>query len=75
MHLGYYFLKDMANWLAGSPAPTSFDRGLRNVWRVLAEAAYPTKAFSSHMPQIINKSLANEIFGRFVVDRDHADPR
>ncbi len=72
VHIGYYFLEDMSNWLAGSPAPTSFDGGLRNVWRVLAEAAYPTRAFSSHMPQIINKSLANEIFGRFVLDRGRA---
>ena len=69
-HTGYYFQEDMATWLAGSPAPTSFDRGMRNIWRALAEAAYPTRAYASHMPQIVNKSLVNEIFDRFVTSRD-----
>ena len=69
-HTGYYFQEDMATWLAGSPVPTSFDRGMRNVWRALAEAAYPTRAYASHMPQIVNKSLVNEIFDRFVTSRD-----
>jgi hypothetical protein len=69
-HTGYYFQEDMATWLAGSPVPTSFDRGMRNVWRALAEAAYPTRAYASHMPQIVNKSLVTEIFDRFVTSRD-----
>ena len=69
-HTGYYFQEDMATWLAGSPTPTSFDRGMRNAWHALAEAAYPTRAYASHMPQIVNKSLANEIFDRFVTSRD-----
>jgi hypothetical protein len=54
-HSGYYFQEDMATWLAGSPAPTSFDRGLRNTWRALSEAAYPTRAYASHMPQIVKQ--------------------
>ena len=69
-HTGYYFQEDMATWLAGSPTQTSFDRGMRNTWRALAEAAYPTRAYASHMPQIVNKSLVNEIFDRFVTSRD-----
>ena len=60
----------MATWLAGSPAPTSFDRGMRNTWRALSEAAYPTRAYASHMPQIVNKSVVNEVFDRFVTSRD-----
>jgi glycosyltransferase involved in cell wall biosynthesis len=70
VHRGYYFLEDMGTWLAGSPAPTSFDRGLRTTWAALREAGYGARAFSSHMPQIINKSLATQIFDRFVVDAD-----
>lgn len=73
VHVAYYFLEEMGTWLAGSPKPTSFDRGLRNTWRLLAEAAYPTRAFSSHMPQIVNKSLATDIFDRFVVGAEGAD--
>jgi hypothetical protein len=69
-HTAYCFQEDMATWLAGSPKPTSFDRGMRNAWRALAEAAYPVRAYASHMPQIVNKSLVNEIFDRFVIAPD-----
>jgi hypothetical protein len=72
VHTGYYFLDDMGTWLAGSPTTTSFDRGMRNTCRLLREAAYPARGFASHRPQIINKSLVNEIYGRFIVDADHA---
>ena len=61
----------LATWLAGSPTPdAAFDRGMRNAWKLLAEAAYPSRAYASHMPQIVNKSLANEIFDRFVISPD-----
>jgi len=60
----------MGTWLAESPRPTSFDRGMRNTWRLLAEAAYPARAYASHMPQIVNKSLVNEIFDRFLIRSD-----
>ena len=43
---------------------------MRNAWKLLAEAAYPRRAYASHMPQIVNKSLANEIFDRFVISPD-----
>ena len=68
VHRGYVFLDDLGTWLAGSPQPTSFDRGVRNVWRLLREAGYPARGCASHMPQIVNKSLANVIFDRFVLD-------
>ncbi|MGH6826018.1 glycosyltransferase family 4 protein [Methyloceanibacter sp.] len=70
LHTAYSFQDDMATWLAGSPTTTSFDRGMRNAWKLLAEAAYPARAYASHMPQIVNKSLANEIFDRFVIGPD-----
>jgi glycosyltransferase involved in cell wall biosynthesis len=70
VHTAYSFQDDIGTWLAGSPITTSFDRGMRNAWKTLAEAAYPTRAYASHMPQIVNKSLANEIFGRFVISPD-----
>jgi hypothetical protein len=43
---------------------------MRNTWKLLAEAAYPAGAYASHMPQIVNKSLVNEIFDRFVISPD-----
>ena len=72
VHRAYYFLEDMGTWLAGSPRATSFDRGMRNAWRLLREAAYPARGFASHQPQVINKSLVNEIFERLVVDAESA---
>jgi len=50
VHSGYYFLEDMSTWLAGSLTTTSFDRGMRNTWRLLREAAYPVRGFASHRP-------------------------
>ena len=70
LHTAYSFQDDMATWLAGSPTTTSFDRGMRNTWKLLAEAACPAGAYASHMPQIVNKSLVNEIFDRFVISPD-----
>ena len=70
VHTAYSFREDIGTWLAGSPTTTSFDRGMRNAWKLLAEAAYPASAYASHMPQIVNKSLANEIFDRFVISPD-----
>jgi glycosyltransferase involved in cell wall biosynthesis len=72
VHTGHYFLEDMGTWLAGSPRPTSYDRGIRNAWRLLKEAAYPTRGFASHMPQIINKSLVSEIYDRLMISPDQA---
>jgi hypothetical protein len=66
IHTGYYFLEDMGTWLAGSPRMTCFDGGIRNTWRLLREEQSPARGFSSHMPQIINKSVCNKIFDRFV---------
>jgi glycosyltransferase involved in cell wall biosynthesis len=70
IHTAYSFQDDMGTWLAGAPTVTSFDRGMRHTWKQLAEAAYPVRAYASHMPQIVNKSLANEIFDRFVIEPD-----
>jgi hypothetical protein len=72
VHTGYFFIEDMGTWLAGSPTATSYDRGMRNAWRLLREAAYPARGYASHMPQIVNKRLVNEIYDRFVIDADHA---
>jgi hypothetical protein len=54
------------------PTTTSYDRGTRNAWRLLREAAYPARGYASHMPQIVNKRLVNEIYDRFIIDADHA---
>jgi glycosyltransferase involved in cell wall biosynthesis/predicted GNAT family N-acyltransferase len=72
VHVGRYFLEDMGTWLAGSPNPTSYDGGVRNAWRVLRQAGYPARGCASHVPQIVNKSLVNQIYDRFMVDTDHA---
>jgi glycosyltransferase involved in cell wall biosynthesis len=72
VHTGHYFLEDMGTWLAGSPTQTSYDHGIRNAWRLLREAAYPARGYASHMPQIINKSLVNEIYERLIISPERA---
>ncbi len=72
VHMGHYFLDDMGGWLAGSPTITSYDRGIRNAWKLLKEAAYLTRGYASHMPQVLNKSLVNEIYDRLVVSPEQA---
>jgi len=72
IHTAYYFLEDMGTWLAGSPRMTCFDGGIRNTWRLLQKEKAPARGFSSHMPQIINKSACNRIFDRFVDARGPA---
>jgi glycosyltransferase involved in cell wall biosynthesis len=72
VHTGHYFLEDMGTWLAGSPTQTSYDRGIRNAWRLLREAGYPARGYASHMPQIMNKSLVNEIYDRLIISLEHA---
>ena len=56
----------MGGLAGGIATATSYDRGIRNAWRLLAEAAYPTREFASHMPQIVNKSLVSEIYSQFI---------
>lgn len=66
VHQGYYFLTDIGFWAGAFPAKTSYDKGLINTWMLLRRLGYGRMAFSSHMPQVINKRLAKLIFDRFV---------
>jgi glycosyltransferase involved in cell wall biosynthesis len=72
VHTGHYFLDDMGGWFAGSPAMTSYDRGIRNAWKLLKQAVYPTRGYASHMPQVLNKRLVNEIYDRLVISPEKA---
>ena len=66
VHTGYYFLEDMGGWLAGSPTADKLRSRHPQRLAFAREAAYPTRGYASHMPQIVNKSLVNEIYDRFV---------
>ena len=68
IHTGYYFREDMSTWLAGSPRVNPFDDGIRNAWHLLRRMDCPARAYSSHMPQLINKRLCNCIFARFEIN-------
>lgn len=70
VHQAYYFLTDIGTWAGAFPAETSYDFGLINTWRLLRKLGYGRMAFSSHMPQVINKRLVRLIFDRFVT-ADH----
>jgi len=62
----YYFMTDLGYWLGAFPTQTSYDKGLANTWSLLRRLGYPTRAYSAHMPQVINRRLAQRIFDRFV---------
>ena len=57
-----YFFYDLAFW---SSNKTSYDKSLQNTFKVLTKQGYPSLAYSSHMPQIINKSYYLEACNYF----------
>lgn len=63
-HKAYYFHDDGRHWQGGSPIPSSFDRSLWRTVAFLARAGYATRLYNAHQPQIINKTLACQIFQR-----------
>lgn len=64
VHKAYFFYQDGRNWLGAGPAPTSFDIGIWKTVAYLSRAAYDTKLYNSHQPQIMNRRLAVEILNR-----------
>lgn len=64
VHKAYFFYQDGRNWLGAGPAPTSFDIGIWKSVAYLSRAAYDTKLYNSHQPQIMNRRLAVEILNR-----------
>lgn len=68
IHNCFYYLNDLKSWLGSYPEKTSYDNGLIKTAILLKSFGYDTKAFSSHMPQIINKKLVNEIYEVYLTD-------
>ncbi len=60
---GYYFYI-LGDWKGTGGNPTSFDRSMFRTYEFLKEEKYPCYQFSSHMPQIINKSIYLEMLSR-----------
>ncbi len=63
-HKAYYFYDQGKNWLGAYPVATSFDLGLWRTVKFLTNSGYDTRLYNSHMPQIINKKIANVILNR-----------
>lgn len=57
-----YFFYDLKEW---KHKITPFDKCLQNSQACLSEAELPTMAYSSHMPQIINKEIFKECIDFF----------
>lgn len=71
-HNCYYYSNNLESWLGSYPQKTSYDNGLVKTGILLKSFGYDTKAFSAHMPQIINKKLVNEIYDLYLTDaRNH----
>jgi len=53
-----YYYYNLKKWRARE---TDYDRGQHETCRILENKGYDTLSYSSHMPQIINKSLLAEV--------------
>lgn len=56
-----YYFYDMKNWKGALQIPTSYDVGAFKTYEWLVENGYPTKQYSSHMPQVINRDIFLEM--------------
>ncbi|AKP32392.1 glycosyltransferase family 4 protein [Yersinia aleksiciae] len=68
-HNSYYYYNSLKSWLGSYPNRSSYDNGLLKTAQLLKSFGFHTKAYSSHMPQVINKKLVNEIYGKYLKDK------
>lgn len=59
-YVGYYFY-DLRQWRGCQGELTSFDRGTHRTRDFYIENKYPTMQFNSHIPQIIDRRIFNEM--------------
>lgn len=62
---GYYYYSSMANWKSSPFGTTSYDEGQWRTSSLLLSHSYGDKSFSSHQPQIIDKSLVQEVYNEY----------
>lgn len=60
VYKAYYFY-EMQNWKGALQVLTSYDIGVFNTYDWLVKNGYPTKQYSAHMPQIINRDIFLEM--------------
>lgn len=63
-YVGYYFYY-MNYWKGTIGNMTSFDNSMFRTVKFLEENRLPERQYSSHMPQIIDKSIYNELLNKF----------
>lgn len=56
-----YYCGELKKWGGTVWSPTSFDVGMKRTMRFLESNHYPCKQYASHMPQIIDKKIFNEM--------------
>ncbi|EPZ8123181.1 glycosyltransferase family 4 protein [Yersinia enterocolitica] len=69
VHNCYYYYNSLESWMGSYPNRSSYDYGLLKTVQLLKSYGFYTKAYSSHMPQIINKKLVNEIYDKYLKDK------
>lgn len=60
-----FYCSDIDEWTGTANHMTSYDEGMLRTARFLTENGLPTKQYSSHMPQIIDKELYLKLLDRF----------
>ena len=60
-----YYFYELDNWIGADIRPTSYDEGMFRTRDYLKLKNLPTKQYSSHMPQIIDKRLYLEMVNMY----------
>lgn len=60
-----YYCYDLNEWDGTYGNPTSFDTGMKKSTNWLSENGYPTMMYASHQPQIIDKTIFNELTAKY----------
>lgn len=63
-YVGYYFYY-LDKWKGTVGNMTSFDKSMFRTEKFLKEKRMPIRQYSSHMPQIIDKSIYNELINKY----------
>ena len=60
-----FYCHDIDAWAGTANHMTSYDEGMKRTAVFLSENNFPTKQYSSHMPQVIDKELYLELLERY----------
>lgn len=61
-HYNAYYFYDLLNWHSSC---SSYDKGQHNTQKILSDKNYELLSYSSHAPQIVNKTIFSQVIEEF----------